>query len=224
MRPQWEAGSTLSAHDLSLEQRYRGQRLRRHNRHLHGWGVVCGLLVVPARDRSSPWTVRVCPGFAIGPHGDDIEVPAAALIDVRAALWRRPVLRRDASSVVHVAIRYAATLTRERAITPADCGCPDAIAAPARIRDGFALDVLWHWSDDARLAFDVCRGGTAPCPHCRDSASLVLASITLPGSENDPIAAVHIDNWTHRRRLASTSLLQRQVMESCCEPRPGPCE
>ena len=61
-RPRYAAGSSLAAHDLRTEQRYRLQRLRRHHRYLHGWGVICGLLVVPAGDPRRPWAVQVCPG------------------------------------------------------------------------------------------------------------------------------------------------------------------
>src|SRR5262245_29859665 len=82
-RPQYEIGNYLAAADLLTEQRYRLQRLRRHNRYLHGWGVVCGLHVVPARDSTRPWALWVCPGYAISCCGDEIEVPTPAMIDVR---------------------------------------------------------------------------------------------------------------------------------------------
>src|SRR5262245_38618945 len=89
-RPRFEVGDHLTASDLATERAYREWRLRRHNRHLHGWGVVCGLWVVPARDTSRPWGVFVCPGYALGPYGDEILVPDAWLIDVRDSLWSRP--------------------------------------------------------------------------------------------------------------------------------------
>src|SRR3989442_1496490 len=81
-RPDYKSGIYLAAHDLLTEQRYRLQRSRRHDRYLHGWGVICGLLVVPATDPSRPWAVYVCPGYAIGPY-DEIEVQTPAAVDVR---------------------------------------------------------------------------------------------------------------------------------------------
>jgi hypothetical protein len=41
-------GQMLHARDLQLEQAYFREKLKLHNRCLHGWGVVCGLEVAPA--------------------------------------------------------------------------------------------------------------------------------------------------------------------------------
>jgi len=41
-------GQMLHARDLQLEQAYFREKLKLHNRCLHGWGVVCGLEVTPA--------------------------------------------------------------------------------------------------------------------------------------------------------------------------------
>jgi hypothetical protein len=35
----------LTANDMIADRDYFLQKLRRHNRFLHGWGVVCGLTV-----------------------------------------------------------------------------------------------------------------------------------------------------------------------------------
>lgn len=40
-------GQMLHARDLQLEQAYFREKLKLHNRCLHGWGVVCGLEVTP---------------------------------------------------------------------------------------------------------------------------------------------------------------------------------
>ncbi|MGH8554138.1 MAG: hypothetical protein ACREUD_00945, partial [Gammaproteobacteria bacterium] len=90
-RPRYEPGSYLSAKDLLTEQRYRLQRLRQHNRYLHGWGVVCGLQVVPAHEPGRPWGVRVCPGYAIGCCGEEIEVGSSTVVDIRDSLWNRSI-------------------------------------------------------------------------------------------------------------------------------------
>src|SRR5215831_10476138 len=103
-RPRFEVGDGLAAADLSAEQARRVQRFRRHNRHLHGWGIVCGLYVVPALDASRPWGLLVCPGYALGPYGDEILVLCAAGLDIREWIWSRPV---GAGPLAYVAIRYA---------------------------------------------------------------------------------------------------------------------
>src|SRR5215467_12359104 len=59
-RPDWRPDGELTASELGLEQRYFIQRLRRHLRLAHGWGVVCGLRVAAA----GGWNLYVCPGYA----------------------------------------------------------------------------------------------------------------------------------------------------------------
>src|SRR5437762_367436 len=89
-RPHYEAGNFLASEDLRSEQDYRRQRLRRHNRYLHGWGRVCGLRAVPARDALRPWGVLICPGYAITCCGDDIEVSTPTPLDICEYIWARP--------------------------------------------------------------------------------------------------------------------------------------
>ena len=53
-------GKLLTAEDLELEQEYFREKLKRHNRYLHGFGVVFGLEVSKnGRD------VAISPGLAI---------------------------------------------------------------------------------------------------------------------------------------------------------------
>ena len=47
-RPRYFPRQLISDVELTLEQQYFRDRLRRHNRLLHGWGVVCGALVCPS--------------------------------------------------------------------------------------------------------------------------------------------------------------------------------
>jgi len=63
-------GKLLAAEDLSLEQTYHLERHRRHNRYLHGWGVVSGLSVSVADNT----TITVQPGVAIDCAGNELVV------------------------------------------------------------------------------------------------------------------------------------------------------
>jgi hypothetical protein len=196
-RPKYEPASYLTAHDLQTEQRYRLQRLRRHNRYLHGWGVVCGLLVVPANDLYRPWAVQVCPGYAIGPHADEIGVQMPAAVDVCDYLWRRP--HNAAGNLVrtaYVGIRYAEQEAQAVPTQPTGCRCDETSYKPSRIRDSFQVDILWGFpkSDDAE-GFDICAPAPTHCPECPLSPYVVLASITLPANEGDPVTSDHIDNF-----------------------------
>lgn len=75
-RPVFFERQSLNAADLNcLVDYFRAER-RRHNRHVIGWGVTCGLAV--SRDPQDPWKLRIGPGHAIAPSGQEIEVPADA--------------------------------------------------------------------------------------------------------------------------------------------------
>ena len=64
----------LTVDDMETERDYFLQKLRRHNRFLHGWGVVCGLEVTASPIPDMPWQVQITLGYAIGPYGDEIYV------------------------------------------------------------------------------------------------------------------------------------------------------
>ena len=73
--PRYYPRQLITPDDLTLEQNYFRDRMRRHNRLLHGWGVVCGALVCPGAVTTdtngvvslSPWQVQVQPGYILGP-------------------------------------------------------------------------------------------------------------------------------------------------------------
>lgn len=201
-RPKHEAGSYLAADDLQTWQYYRISRQRRHLRRLHNWGVVCGLWVVPMNDPGRPWALRVCPGYAISCCGDEIEVPAPAVIDVRDYLWTRPIQNGRPAPVAYVGIRYAEEQLRPIPANPPRCGCDETVYQPSRIRDSFQLDIVWAIPELVRApGFDICAQAPVPCPECPDDPHVFLACITLPVSEGDPITNQHIDNWSCRRQI-----------------------
>jgi hypothetical protein len=223
MRPFYEAGHYLAANDLATEQQYRVQRLRRHRRYLHGFGVVCGLQVVPAQDPSRPWAVLVCPGYALGPWGDEIHVPVATSLDVRDYLWMQPPAVSIAAQIrlAYVGIRY-----REEPLTPvragaAVCGCDDSTSTASRIRDGFQIHVLWGAPEPSPEPPTPCAAEVTPCPSCPKGAYVMLARLTLPAGESDPIRSQHIDNWSVRPLLSSTAMLQAQLTPCCCDAGSG---
>jgi hypothetical protein len=76
-RVHYFSGHLLSAEDLRAEQAYFLERLRRHNRCCHGWGVVCGLEITVSEKR-----VVVSPGMALDCEGNEITLSAAANLDL----------------------------------------------------------------------------------------------------------------------------------------------
>jgi hypothetical protein len=200
-RTAFKEGDFLSSRDLAVDQRYRLQRLRRHLRYLHDWGVVCGLWVVPANDPTQPWSVLVCPGYAIGPYGDEIAVPRSVAVDVRDYLWARPEEAIAGQvDVAYLGLRYMESRRRHVPAGRSRCGCDDTEFESSRLQDGLAVDVLWRLPDSVDTPpFDICALGIPPCPACPDSPYVILASIMLPASEGDLITAAKIDNSRFRR-------------------------
>lgn len=189
--PQYEVGTYLSTQDLMTEQRARLQQLRRHNRFLHDWGVVCGLRVVPANDPGRPWAIRVCPGYAIGCCGEEIEVPAPTSIDVRDYLWKRS---HDSRGPAYVGIGYSEQFLRPIPAASKSCGCEETVYEHSRIQDGFQLNILWNLPEAVDSAqFDLCGQRLPPCPQCSESLYVFLARIILPADEGDPITREHIN-------------------------------
>ena len=73
-RNRYFAGRLLGAQDFQLEQDYFRERLRRHNRALHGAGIVDGLQVSVGPESGGGEQVVVQPGFALDPYGEEIAV------------------------------------------------------------------------------------------------------------------------------------------------------
>jgi hypothetical protein len=108
-RPRYYPGQLMTPEELILEQDYHRDKMRRHNRLLHGWGVVCGAIVcrvllprangkvyklqpggLPCPDEDDPscyepWKVSVSPGYILGPYGDEIMIDCTVIVDVRNA-------------------------------------------------------------------------------------------------------------------------------------------
>jgi hypothetical protein len=72
-------GMVLGVNDFEQEQTYCRTKARRHNRLLHGWGIVTGLEVTPLG--SSGGQVSVAPGYALDPCGNEIIIGAPAIVD-----------------------------------------------------------------------------------------------------------------------------------------------
>jgi hypothetical protein len=189
-RPRFEPADVLGAADLAAEQEWRRQRFRRHDRILHGWGVVCGLLVVPALRPSRPWAVVVCPGYALGPYGDEIIVGGAAVVDLREWVWARP---SDTAQTAAVAIRYAEAAGGPRAYRAADCDCDDRTTRASMIAEQYRIDVLWSMADPgAPAAVDLC-DGVPPCATCPPDPHVLLAAVRIPADEGTAIVRADID-------------------------------
>jgi hypothetical protein len=194
-RPDWRAGNILTANDLCLEHRYTVQRMRRHRRLVHGWGVVCGLTVVAS---GCGWELFVCPGYGITPCGDEIDLVSRHRFDLRDYLWTRPLessMRRVWVSV-EADDEPADLVVGPPASCGCDCGCHDQ--KPSRLQDAVRVVVSWTRPVFAQPVFDVCSGGAPPCPSCPGSCALPLAEVNLPQLDLAELSNAAVDNFIAR--------------------------
>ena len=223
----------LTVDDMVTDQDYFRQKMRRHNRFLHGWGVVCGLVVTAAPTTAQPWLVRISEGYALGPYGDEIYVPAPAFFDLAACGPNdrsdpcdpgRVAGTRGTGGTVYVAIEYAECFSQPIQAMPAGCGCNDDGCEYSRVRDSFDFTCLADkpvYDPLPPICDLIARKVPAPCPPCPSSPWVVLAAVNLPSAKNTMLANDAID-LSIRKNLYRTELLQAQIIRCCCGQGPAP--
>jgi hypothetical protein len=221
-RTRFFARQLVAPDDLTQDQIYFREKLRRHNRLLHGWGVVCGARV---RKGQGDCQVDIEPGYLLGPFGDEIVIDRVVTVDLcretqdgDAACdppmdpWCSDVRAcPPADRPVYLAVRYAECRTRPVRAYPAGCGCDDSACEYSRIRDSFAVKVLTRlpatysdpmtppdFADLLRCEPDgECSG--RPCPPCPAEPWVILADVTFTRD----CKIDRIDCFSHRRHVVS---------------------
>jgi hypothetical protein len=166
-RPRFFPRQVVTAADLNLEHDYQRERARRHNRMLHGWGVVCGAevcLVGDAKGNPTPWKVAIRPGFALGPCGDEIVIDCERVVDLRTnglmCMTGMPPgevsdpwcgdTRVERAGTVCIGIRYREFQARPVRVHPVGCGCGGEDCEYSRWRDGYEVGLLPECPDSRR--------------------------------------------------------------------------
>jgi len=152
-RLRYFTGQLLSAEDLRDEQSYLLDRLRRHNRFLHGWGVVSGLEVKV----DNATDIEVAPGIAIDCAGNELVVPSTLRLVIPSGADR-----------FYVSLTYAERLL---GAVPVPNGDPEF----SRIQESVALDL------SLTNAAALHRGKGAGTPGCGAAHAVCIASITRRG-------------------------------------------
>jgi hypothetical protein len=146
----------VGAADLTQDQLYFREKSRRHNRMLHGWGIVCGARV---RKSATPGSVEIEPGYLLGPYGDEIMIDDLITVDltaqnldgdaangcVPADPWCADVkVARPSDRPVYLAISYAEFACRpvQTATSGCGCGCDGGACEYSRLRDSYRIRVL----------------------------------------------------------------------------------
>jgi hypothetical protein len=138
-RLKYYSGQILSVADLTAEQDYFLAKHRRHNRFLHGWGVVSGLTVATA----GPSQVKIDPGLALDAAGNEI------LVCEQVRLQILPI-----ADLLFVVLGYSETETTPIP-NPSPATTSDELIY-TRIKEGYRLEIV-----DVEPAND--QSGTSDC-------------------------------------------------------------
>ncbi len=206
----------VGADDLTQDQIYFREKLRRHNRLLHGWGVVCGAGVT-----YDECVATVSEGYILGPLGDEILIDGDTTIDVckqssvssldcgDVDVWCGDPPSVKDGATVYLAVRHVERLARPVRAPGCGCGCEDGDCEYSRIRDGFELKVLtelptlYREQQESETALEAswsCTGGKerAQCPPCPSEPWVVLCDVVVASGE-----ITNIDCDAHRRYAVS---------------------
>jgi hypothetical protein len=174
-RPRYFPRQLITPEEMILEAQYFRDKLRHHNRLMHGWGVVCGAGVcrAPKSDQPEsqraktgaeyePWKVLVKPGYILGPCGDEIIIECNQIVDLRkpgmTSVSGEPCPEEvdfwcsDPATTPHVrtlcvAVKYKQIMTRPVRVQPVGCGCDDMPCEYSRWCDGYEIGILSDCSE-----------------------------------------------------------------------------
>ena len=222
-RPRFFPRQLITPDDLNLVLEHYRTKLRRHNRLLHGWGVVCGAKVCPVPNMDGgieAWKVKVTPGYILGPYGDEIRIDCERTVDLRTKSitgvtgepcvevpdpWCSEVfVPCEESGCRYLAVKYMEIMTRPVRVQPVGCGCDDTQCEYSRWRDGYEIKCLnrcpeSHENPPAPRLEGLIEGALPECPPCPEDPWVVLAKIDV----GDDGTIEKIDNCSCRRLVIS---------------------
>jgi hypothetical protein len=227
-RPRFYPRQLITPDDLTLGIEYLLKLQRRHNRLIHGWGVVCGAQVAPiipanGTGEARPWKVVVKPGYILDPHGREILIDTEVCFDLRRRCvtgvtgeacgekvdpWCSDVyVRPEDDRPLFVAVQYKQVQSRPVRVQPVGCGCDDSACEFSRWRDAFEICTLDECPDAQRHdhappeepAGDRSHHQIPDCPACPAEPWVVLAEVKV----NSEGVIDYIDNCSCRRLVRS---------------------
>jgi hypothetical protein len=142
-RNNYFTGKLLLERDFTDEQQYFRDKIRHHNRRLHGTGVVCGLLVsqhpnAGCRDR----LVRLSPGTAIDCCGNEILVVEEQDIDLSTLPALADLPDDGKPHDVRLCLRYHECGDEPIPVLYDECAWDDDRCQPNRILEGWRMDAV----------------------------------------------------------------------------------
>jgi hypothetical protein len=167
-RNNYYRGKLLTERDFNDEQRYGIDKMRLHTLSLHGWGVICGLIVKP-HPHCPDKRLTVSVGLALDDCGREVRLlrddcvylpqplPAASS-PANGSATKAPTPPKEADEEGHpsddcgcdttpapkdlyLCIRYAECETEFAPAPFDDCSCTTSSQKPNRVCEGYALEL-----------------------------------------------------------------------------------
>lgn len=177
-------GMLLGVEDLKAEQAFHTGRLQRHQRELHGQGVVRGLKVT---FDDATGILRVSPGFAVDQLGREIEIVSPQCMDLSAYIDEnrtRLAALEDVDKGVDLDLVVSAGACLERPVQAIarECNGSDADVAYSRLTERPQLDLVAASAKEEAPAPDplgdlykkIADGVFTPDPHSPEQQALAL--------------------------------------------------
>jgi len=211
-------GKLMTVRDFELEQSYFLEKNKLLNRFLHGWGVVCGLEVVP---HECPKKVVLKPGIALDCYGNEIVVPR----DVEIDLAEENELIPEEGKTVYICIKYLECDVAPVPVLINECSCDDTGMKSSIKQERFEYKILqtepekseiFKFSDlnCEKMLKHLITESLNPCQDCEDGC-VVLAGVRFTG--NTAVPAGEIDNVTYRQIVLSHKKLLSLIASLYCK-------
>ena len=223
-RVNYEFGLVLGVDEFVDEQRYFLEKEYQHNRSLHGYGTVSGLLV-SAGENGDDIEVQVDSGIGIDQYGRVIVVRTPQCASLLSWLEEQDLEAGDQS--IYVIARYAECETALVPIAGQPCSSSDQLTAASRLQDVFeielALEPPQHPARDAAVNLAEFLSRFRADAEAEDVSGVGEASrlVTIIGPEviaQAPVAFVgHIDDVVEEiTGTAGATIIpvQPQIVES----------
>ena len=188
-RPSYFHGKLLDDVDFRNEQDYHAGKRRLLNRMLHGSGVVCGLELKRAANKS----IILTQGLALDCCGREIWVDADTTVDLADRLCENisknredcPTETDDDPKRYYIGIRYEEKPTDPVPVYLPGGGCDDRVCENSRVKEGFCIEIV----DCCRKKPKEDEKCDAPiacpdCGHCDKPCFVVLGEIELDNEWN----------------------------------------